>query len=89
MSDYPPVRKAVVPATGLGTRFRPATKSIPKEMLAVADKPLIAHAFEGVRYNCGSRQGFIRATGDYAREHADLRGNLLVYFETVIGSPDR
>jgi UTP--glucose-1-phosphate uridylyltransferase len=52
-------------------------------------KPLIAHAFEGVRYDCGSRQGFIRATVDYALEHADLREDLLAYFESVIGSPDR
>jgi len=46
-------------------------------------KPLLAHAFEGVRYDCGSRQGFIRATVDYALEHADLRDDLLSYFETV------
>ena len=47
------------------------------------NKPLLAHAFEGVRYDCGSRQGFIRATVDYALEHADLRDDLLCYFETV------
>ena len=47
------------------------------------NKPLLAHAFEGVRYDCGSRQGFIRATVDYALEHADLRDDLLRYFETV------
>src|SRR3954447_19376842 len=35
------VRKAVFPAAGLGTRFLPATKSIPKEMLALVDKPII------------------------------------------------
>ena len=52
-------------------------------------QPLIAHAFEGVRYDCGSRQGFIRATVDYALEHAELREDLLAYFETVRGSPDR
>jgi UTP--glucose-1-phosphate uridylyltransferase len=52
-------------------------------------QPLIAHAFEGVRYDCGSRRGFIRATVDYALEHADLREDLLAYFASVIGSPDR
>ena len=36
-----PVRKAVFPVAGLGTRFLPATKASPKEMLAVVDKPLI------------------------------------------------
>jgi UTP--glucose-1-phosphate uridylyltransferase len=41
-----PVRKAVFPVGGLGTRFLPATKSVPKEMLPVAAKPLIQYAFE-------------------------------------------
>ena len=40
------VRKAVFPAAGLGTRFLPATKSIPKEMLALVDKPLIQYGVE-------------------------------------------
>ena len=44
--------------------------------------PMLAHAFEGVRYDCGSRQGFIRATVDYALEDAELRDDLLNYFET-------
>lgn len=46
-------------------------------------KPLLAHAFDGMRYDCGSRHGFIRATVDFALEHADLRDDLLSYFETV------
>lgn len=41
-----PVRKAVFPVAGLGTRFLPATKAIPKEMLPVVDKPLIQYAVE-------------------------------------------
>lgn len=41
-----PVRKAVFPVAGLGTRFLPATKAMPKEMLAVVDKPLIQYAVE-------------------------------------------
>ncbi len=50
-------------------------------------QPMLAHAFEGVRYDCGSRQGFIRATVDYALEHADLRQELLKYFEKVKDLP--
>jgi UTP--glucose-1-phosphate uridylyltransferase len=41
-----PVRKAVLPAAGLGTRFLPATKASPKEMLPLVDKPLIQYAVE-------------------------------------------
>src|SRR5246500_1689064 len=40
------VRKAVLPAAGLGTRFLPATKAQPKEMLAVVDKPQIQYVAE-------------------------------------------
>jgi UTP--glucose-1-phosphate uridylyltransferase len=43
------VRKAVFPVGGLGTRFLPATKSLPKEMLTVVDKPIIHYAFEEAR----------------------------------------
>ena len=39
-------RKAVIPAAGLGTRFLPATKAIPKEMLPVVDKPAIQYVVE-------------------------------------------
>jgi len=41
-----PVRKAVIPAAGLGTRFLPATKAIPKEMLPVVDAPAIQYVVE-------------------------------------------
>jgi UTP--glucose-1-phosphate uridylyltransferase len=40
------VRKAVFPAGGLGTRFLPATKVIPKEMLALVDKPILQYGVE-------------------------------------------
>lgn len=43
-----PVRKAVIPAAGFGTRFLPATKSLPKEMLPVVDKPVIQYIVEEV-----------------------------------------
>ena len=46
MSSSRPIRKAVFPVAGLGTRFLPATKSIPKEMLPIVDKPLIQYAVE-------------------------------------------
>src|SRR6185503_16359284 len=42
----PPVRKAVFPAAGLGTRFLPATKAQPKEMLPLVDKPIIQYGVE-------------------------------------------
>lgn len=41
-----PVRKAVIPAAGLGTRFLPATKATPKEMLSIVDKPTIQYIVE-------------------------------------------
>jgi UTP--glucose-1-phosphate uridylyltransferase len=47
-------------------------------------KPLLAHAFEGTRYDCGSRQGFIRATVDHAMEEASLRDDLLQYFSAIL-----
>src|ERR1700751_5807062 len=43
------VRKAVFPVAGLGTRFLPATKVLPKEMLILGDRPLIQHAFDEAR----------------------------------------
>ncbi len=49
------IRKAVFPVGGLGTRFLPATKAIPKEMLPVVDKPLIQYAVEEA-YAAGIRE---------------------------------
>jgi UTP--glucose-1-phosphate uridylyltransferase len=46
---YRPVRKAVFPVAGLGTRFLPATKSMPKEMLTIVDRPLIQIAVDEAR----------------------------------------
>ena len=43
---FMPINTVVLPVAGLGTRFLPATKSIPKEMLPVLDKPLIQLAVE-------------------------------------------
>src|SRR3954463_14865007 len=44
-----PLRKAIFPVGGLGTRFLPATKTMAKEMLPVVDKPLIQYAIEEAR----------------------------------------
>jgi UTP--glucose-1-phosphate uridylyltransferase len=52
MSDHPfrkPVKKAVFPVAGLGTRFLPATKAIPKELLPIVDRPLIQYAVDEAR----------------------------------------
>jgi len=53
--SIPTIRKAVFPVAGLGTRFLPATKAQPKEMLPVVDKPLIQYAVEEA-YAAGIRQ---------------------------------
>ncbi len=44
--DLKKVRKAIIPAAGLGTRFLPATKAMPKEMLPIVDKPTIQYIVE-------------------------------------------
>ena len=49
MSKIKPVRKAVFPVAGLGTRFLPATKSVPKEMLTIVDRPVIQYIVEEAR----------------------------------------
>jgi UTP--glucose-1-phosphate uridylyltransferase len=56
-----PIKKAILPVAGLGTRFLPATKSMPKEMLAVIDKPLIQYAMEEAK-DAGIEE-FIFVTG--------------------------
>ena len=63
------VSKAVFPVGGLGTRFLPATKAIPKEMLPVVDKPLIQYAVEEA-YAAGIRQ-MIFVTGRHKRAIGD------------------
>lgn len=73
------VRKAVIPAAGLGTRFLPATKAIPKEMLPIVDKPTIqyiveeavASGIEDVILITGRGKGEIEDHFDYAYELED------------------
>ena len=63
------VRKAVFPAAGLGTRFLPATKASPKEMLAIVDKPMIQYAAEEAEA-CGIHE-YIMITGKSKRAIED------------------
>ena len=72
-----PIRKAVFPVAGLGTRFLPATKAMPKEMLTVCDRPLIQHVVEEAR-EAGIEE-FIFITGRHKQlleEHFDLTPEL-------------
>ncbi|HEY6256682.1 MAG TPA: UTP--glucose-1-phosphate uridylyltransferase GalU [Xanthobacteraceae bacterium] len=56
-----PIRKAIFPVAGLGTRFLPATKAMPKEMLPVVDRPLIQHVVDEARQ--AGIEHFIFVTG--------------------------
>ena len=81
--QQPPVRKAVFPVAGLGTRFLPATKASPKEMLPVVDKPLIQYAVEEA-YAAGIRH-MIFVTGRSKRaieDHFDTAYELENELET-------
>jgi UTP--glucose-1-phosphate uridylyltransferase len=68
-----PLRKAVLPVAGLGTRFLPATKAMAKEMLPVVDKPLIQYAVEEARAAGIEQFCFITGRGKVALvEHFDI-----------------
>src|SRR5687768_17150800 len=82
MSSQPKsVRKAVIPAAGLGTRFLPATKAQPKEMLPVLDKPAIQYVVEEA-VQAGITDILIitgrgkRAIGDHFDRHPELEAEL-------------
>jgi UTP--glucose-1-phosphate uridylyltransferase len=67
------VRKAVFPVAGLGTRFLPATKSIPKEMLTIVDRPLIQYAVEEALEAGIEQMIFVTGRGKTALEdHFDI-----------------
>ncbi len=68
------VRKAILPAAGLGTRFLPATKASPKEMLPIVDKPMIQYAVEEAE-RCGIKE-FVVITGRHKRSIED-------HFDTI------
>ena len=63
-----PVRKAVFPVAGLGTRILPATKAMPKEMLPIVDKPLIQYAVEEAREAGIEQMIFVTGRGKGALE---------------------
>ncbi len=82
MVQAPSIRKAIFPVAGLGTRFLPATKAQPKEMLPVVDKPLIQYAVEEA-YAAGVRE-MIFVTGRHKRpieDHFDMTLELEVALE--------
>jgi UTP--glucose-1-phosphate uridylyltransferase len=77
----PPIKKAIFPVAGFGTRFLPATKSIPKEMLTIVDRPVIHYAVqEAIEAGCDTLI-FItgrnkRAIEDYFDRAPDLEAEL-------------
>ena len=76
-SEIRPVKKAVFPVAGLGTRFLPATKAMPKEMLTICDRPLIQHVVEEARE--AGIETFIFITGrhkELLEEHFDYQPEL-------------
>jgi UTP--glucose-1-phosphate uridylyltransferase len=90
------VRKAVFPVAGLGTRVLPATKTIPKEMLTVVDRPLIHYVVEEAR--AAGIEHFVFVTGrgkssmeDYFDHHVELEATLEKKNKTALlrSSPPR
>ena len=72
-----PIRKAIFPVGGLGTRFLPATKAMPKEMLPVVDKPLIQYAVEEAQAAGCEEFIFVTSRGKSALEdHFDYHPEL-------------
>ena len=77
------VRKAVFPVAGLGTRFLPATKAIPKEMLPVVDRPLIQYAVEEAKSSGVTDFIFVTGPGKEAIEdHFDVSPDLEALLES-------
>ncbi|MGH1578563.1 UTP--glucose-1-phosphate uridylyltransferase [Planktotalea sp.] len=74
------IRKAVFPVAGMGTRFLPATKSIPKEMLPLVDRPLIQYAVDEAREAGIEEFIFVTAAG---------KGALEDYFDTAAALEQR
>ncbi|WP_419421140.1 UTP--glucose-1-phosphate uridylyltransferase GalU [Legionella sp. D16C41] len=77
------IKKAVFPVAGLGTRFLPATKANPKEMLPIVDKPLIQYAVEeaveaGITHMIFITSSTKRAIEDHFDKHFELEARLAV-----------
>src|SRR5436305_14338575 len=79
-----PIRNAIFPVAGLGTRFLPATKAMPKEMLPVVDRPLIQHVVDEAR-DAGIEH-FIFVTG---RNKAVIEDHFDRQFELEMTLKDR
>ena len=62
------IRKAVFPAAGLGTRFLPATKAQPKEMLVLVDKPVIRHKLVDMQMRISSTEAWLDRVTELADE---------------------
>ncbi len=72
MTQHKPIRKAVFPVAGMGTRFLPATKAVPKELLPIVDRPLIQYAVDEAREAGIEQMIFITGRGKTAIvEHFD------------------
>ncbi|MGL4323851.1 MAG: UTP--glucose-1-phosphate uridylyltransferase [Beijerinckiaceae bacterium] len=72
-----PIRKAVFPVAGLGTRFLPATKAIPKEMLTIVDRPVVQHVVDEAR--AAGIEHFVFVTGRgkaVIEDHFDIQYEL-------------
>lgn len=65
---HKPIRKAIFPVAGLGTRFLPATKAVPKELLPVVDRPLIQYAVDEAREAGIEQMIFVTGRGKGAIE---------------------
>ena len=73
MTSRKPIRKAVFPVAGLGTRFLPATKALPKELLPIVDRPLIQYAVDEAREAGIEQMIFVTGRGKTALvEHFDI-----------------
>jgi UTP--glucose-1-phosphate uridylyltransferase len=73
MTERKPIKKAVFPVAGLGTRFLPATKAIPKELLPIVDRPLIQYAVDEAREAGIEQMIFVTGRGKTAIvEHFDV-----------------
>lgn len=83
-----PVRKAVFPVAGLGTRILPATKAIPKEMLTVVDKPLIQYAVEEALASGIEHIIFVTGQGKTSLEDHFDRSAMLEYILHSRGKSD-
>jgi len=79
-----PIRKAIFPVAGLGTRFLPATKAMPKEMLPVVDRPLIQHVVDEARE--AGIEHFIFVTG---RGKGAIEDHFDIHFELDAALTDR